>query len=69
MMEYLIAQFREDRPVIIDNHEQGRTNQVLELESGQYCVTLGGVQNFTPPEQTVFLSDTSVVKPHEVLFN
>jgi hypothetical protein len=68
-MEYLLVNFRESRPVIIDDHEQGKTNEVIELVGGQHTVTLGGKPNFTPTEQTVSINDTSVVTPHEIQFS
>lgn len=69
-MEYLLINFREGRPVIIDDHEQGKTNEVIELVGGQHTVTLGGKPDFTPPEQTVVINNnTSVVTPYELHFS
>lgn len=70
IMEYLLINFRESRPVIIDNHEQGKTNEVIELSGGQHTITLGGNPDFTPSAQTVVINDnTSVVTPHELQFS
>ena len=68
-MEYLLVKFRESRPVIIDGHQQGNTNEVIELVGGQHTVTLGGKPDFTPTERTAFIKNTSVVTPHESHFN
>ncbi|MBL6987171.1 MAG: hypothetical protein ISR72_09075 [Methylobacter sp.] len=67
-MEYLLVKFRENRSVIIDDHEQGKTNEVIELVGGQHSVTLGGKVDYLPTEQTVVINTTSVVSPHEIQF-
>lgn len=67
-MEYLLIKFRESRPVIIDDYEQGETNKVIELPGGRHAVSLGGRRNFSPPEQIVTLSNTSSGSPYVLSF-
>ena len=57
VMEYLIAIFEDDRQVIIDKKPQGRTNQVIEVESGTHTVTLEKPPfDFQPKEITLILA-------------
>ena len=67
-MEYLLVEFRENRPVIIDDYEQGETNKVIELPGGRHFVTLGGRRDFRPAERIVTLINTSSGSPHVLPF-
>lgn len=67
-MEYLLVKFRESRPVIIDDYEEGETNKVIELPGGRHFVSLGGKQDFSPAEQKVTLGNTSSGSPHVLSF-
>ncbi|MDD1626264.1 MAG: hypothetical protein LUQ26_02135 [Methylococcaceae bacterium] len=68
-MEFLEVRFHESRPVVIDGHEQGKTNLVIELSGGLHTISLGGKGSvFSPLEQTVFINNTTVVSPYVVSF-
>lgn len=67
-MEYLIVHFPRSRRVKVDGEFNGRTEELIELESGKHTVTLGPPPNFTPLEQTIVLRDTSPLSPREVTF-
>jgi len=68
-MEFLQVRFQESRPVIIDDHEQGKTNLVIELPGGLHTISLGGNGSiFNPLQQTVFINNTTVVTPYVVSF-
>ena len=66
-VEYLLVTYPEDRPVLADGDEVGRTNHVLLLPADEYAITLGG-DGYAPASQDVVLSDTSEVKPMVVPF-
>ncbi len=67
-MEYLIVRFSETRRVLVDKVDQGRTDDVIELETGTYTITLSPPKNYTPKWRRVALSNTSPIKPKEVTF-
>jgi hypothetical protein len=67
--EFLLVEFHESRQVIIDDHEQGNTNETIQLVGGQHTVTLDGVHNFTPLEQTVLIINTTLLSPYVLQFS
>jgi hypothetical protein len=67
-MEYLTVTFPEDRGVRVDGRSVGRTNVVIELESGPHGVTLEPPSDFAPPHRPVDLRDTSPLAPLEIVF-
>lgn len=67
-MEYLVVRFPRSRRVKIDDEFNGRTEDLIELETGRHVVSLGPPYNFTPEEQTIILKDTSELDPREVNF-
>jgi len=62
-MEYLIVRFPERREVRVDGVLHGRTNIVMQFESGIHDVTLGPPWNFAPVEQKVLLYKTAALDP------
>ena len=68
-MEYLLANFPDDREVLIDTAVQGRTNQTIELEKGTHIISLKSPpQNFRPRQKKIKLAGTSPLAPREVKF-
>jgi hypothetical protein len=68
-MEYLLVNFPEDREVVIDQEEQGRTNETIEVEAGIHTVSLKSPpNNFRPRQRKVTLTGTSALTPKEVSF-
>ncbi|MGH8605713.1 MAG: hypothetical protein ACREXR_23860 [Gammaproteobacteria bacterium] len=68
-MEYLVVHFPRSRRVRIDDEFNGRTDDLIELETGQHVVSLGPPYNYTPEEQTIILKDTAELDPREVSFD
>lgn len=66
--EYLVVHFSEDRPVILDGEEVGRTEHLLEVAPGSYEVSLGGPQDYQPQSRSIVLNNTSTLRPQEVIF-
>ena len=66
--EYLVALFLRKRRVLINGEYMGSTNKKLELESGEYEVSLGPPQNFKPAKHNVDLRNTSAMVPMMVEF-
>jgi hypothetical protein len=61
--------FPQDRAVIIDQEEQGRTNETIEVEAGTHAVSLKSPPNdFRPKQRKVILMGTSELTPKEVSF-
>lgn len=69
MMEYLLVHFPRSRRVKIDDEFNGRTEEVIELESGTHIVSLGPPDNFTPSEVKIVLKNTNPISPLEVNFD
>lgn len=67
-MEYLVVRFPRPRRVLVDDEFNGRTDDLIELESGRHVVSLGPPYNYTPEEQTVILKNTTELEPREVSF-
>lgn len=68
-MEYLLANFPEDREVLIDTVIQGRTNETIEVEKGTHIISLKSPpRNFQPKQKKIVLSGTSSLTPQEVNF-
>lgn len=68
MMENVIVEFEEDREVIIDDQQNGRTNQNLNIGAGQHTFTLGDPKNFSPLSITTVVAGTSVIEPKVISF-
>ena len=66
--EYLVVSFPRTRRVLINGQFSGTTNIILELEDGQYEVTLGPPKNFTPEKYDLDLHGTSSMNPMIVEF-
>ncbi|MCX7107986.1 MAG: PEGA domain-containing protein [Methylococcales bacterium] len=66
--EYLVVSFPRTRRVLINGQFSGTTNIILELEDGQYEVTLGPPKNFTPEKYDIDLHGTSSMNPMIVEF-
>jgi hypothetical protein len=66
--EYLVVLFPRSRRVKVNGKLMGRTNTRLELERGEYDISLGPPENYTPAQQTVDLRDTAPLTPMMVEF-
>lgn len=66
--EYLVVLFVRERRVLVNGEYMGQTNKKLELEGGEYEVTLGLPQNFTPAMHKIDLRNTSAMMPMTVEF-
>ncbi len=67
-MEYVKVTFKQDRAVIMDDQDNGRTNEVLRVGAGIHTFTLGGEKNFSPEEITCEVSGTSEIEPKVIQF-
>ena len=67
-MQYLLVTFPEQRAVIIDDIEQGMTNDVIELEAGTHTARLAGSPDFIPGMREFILRRTSELNPKVVRF-
>jgi hypothetical protein len=68
-VEYLVVWFYEDRGVIVNSASGAwRTNQMLMLEAGTYTFALAPPTDYTPPELSIVLENTTVVDYYEVFF-
>jgi hypothetical protein len=67
-MEFVIVRFPEIRDVILDGNQCGSTGQKLLVEAGPHTFVLGGLQNYSPPQQEVDVAGTTNANPMEVTF-
>ncbi len=66
-IEYLLVTYPEQRAVLADGNKVGFTNHAFMLPTDEYLITLEG-SGYTPPNQDVPLSGTSLVKPMVISF-
>ena len=66
-LEYLLVTFKEHRTVLADGTPVGVTNHVLMLPPGGYDITLDG-GGTEPPDSSIDLMGTSIVRPMTVAF-
>ncbi|NNE62614.1 MAG: hypothetical protein HKN34_00900 [Gammaproteobacteria bacterium] len=67
-MEYVKVTFKEDRAVIMDDQNNGRSNMVLRVGAGIHTFTLGGDKNFSPDSITCEVSGTNEFEPKVLEF-
>ncbi|HSY48341.1 MAG TPA: hypothetical protein VLC46_05990 [Thermoanaerobaculia bacterium] len=67
-MEYIYVSFGEKRIVLVDGLASGNTNDTIGVQRGTHTITLGGVQNYTPPSQFVTVINTSYPNPMKIAF-
>lgn len=67
-MEYVIVIYPEERDVFVDGQQVGKTNQTLQIETGHHTFSLGEPPDYTPPSQTVAVTDTNPIIPMEIVF-
>jgi PEGA domain len=66
-VEYLLVHYKEDRDVLADDDRVGVTNHTILLPPDEYIITLSG-EGYAPPNQTVVLAGTSIMRPKVVVF-
>lgn len=67
-MEYVKVTFKEDRAVMMNDQNNGRTNKILRVGAGFYIITLDGEKNFSPKKMTCKISGTSELEPKVIKF-
>ena len=68
-MEFLLVRFDQDRRVIVNGAPgEWRTNQLLQLQAGNYIITLAPPNDFAPPERWCVLKHTTVLDPKVLSF-
>lgn len=67
-MEYLLVVFDERSGVLVDNVEEGFTNEVIELETGTYTISLIEPKDFTPESREIILRRTTATRPKVIRF-
>lgn len=67
-MEYVIVKFHQDRAVLIDEQENGRTNCNLRVGAGRHTFRLVGNKDYSPESLTCVIHGTSILEPKEIVF-
>lgn len=62
-LEYVLVKFPADRPVYIDSEKNGRTNEVLRVDTGTHQFDLGPEADYRPASHNVMVKDTTVLVP------
>ena len=68
-MEFVIVKYPEARDVFVDDQQVGKTNQTLEIETGNHSFSLGGPADFTPPKRNIEVAGTNPIIPMEIEFS
>ena len=69
MNEFILVVFDEIREVIINRNPSGfNTGVVIPVDAGTHTISLAGDQNFSPLEQTIEVTGTGQINPHQVNF-
>jgi hypothetical protein len=68
-MEFIYVEFGEERIVLVDGVSCGNTNDTIGVQRGTHTITLGGDQNYAPPQQVVIVINTSFPNPLKIAFN
>lgn len=68
-MEFVIVTFPEERQVLINDQESGKTNETLMVQRGHQLFSLAGDRDFTPEEQEVNVKNTTSEDPLIVAFD
>jgi hypothetical protein len=68
MKEYLLVSYPVKRRVLVDGVDQGDTDTLLSFEPGQHTVRLGGLADFTPDQEVVWLVGTDPLDPLHITF-
>ncbi len=67
-MEHVIVSFPTKRIVYIDGEKNGRTNELLRLDTGTHVIDLGPVKNYKPNSRKVTVSHTTILDPMKIGF-
>ncbi len=68
MVEYVRVKCWRNRRVIIDGQPSGVTNRVLRVGEGRHRFELSPPVNYTPPQQTKSVKNTTEQFPMEIEF-
>jgi hypothetical protein len=66
-VEYLLVSYKDDRDVLADGDRVGVTNHTILLPADEYIITLSG-DGYAPPNQTVVVAGTSIMRPKVITF-
>jgi hypothetical protein len=66
-VEYLLVSYTDDRDVLADGDRVGVTNHTILLPADEYIITLSG-DGYAPPNQTVVVAGTSIMRPKVITF-
>jgi hypothetical protein len=67
-MQYLLVKFKETRQVVVDDHFNGTTNTVIEIDDGSHDISLAAPYDYSPHLCKVNLSNTNPFEAFEVEF-
>jgi hypothetical protein len=67
-MQYVTVTFTEDRGVIIDGIENGKTNKTLRVEEGKHVFKLVDPKDYKPRQITCVIKNRTSIKPVEIIF-
>lgn len=67
-MEFVKVTFPTDRFVYIDDEQNGKTNDVLRVDTGTHIFDLGNLKNYRPAQRKVTVQDTTVLEPMVIAF-
>jgi hypothetical protein len=69
MKEFILVVFDEIREVIIDDNPSGYiAGTVIDVDAGTHTISLAGENNFSPLNQDVKPTETTILRPLKVHF-
>ena len=66
-LEYLLVVYKDDRRVLANGDPVGIANHTLLIPPNEYLISLEG-DGFTPKEQDVVITGSSIMRPKVVIF-
>jgi len=67
-IEFVKVTFPTDRFVYVDDEKNGRTNDVIRVDTGTHIFDLGNLPNYRPAQRKVVVQDTTVLDPMVIAF-
>jgi len=68
-MEFVIVVYPTARPVQVDGHDSGITNDLLRVDAGTHVFRLGEPLDFEPEFLEVRVENTTSLDPMEITFS
>jgi hypothetical protein len=62
-VEYLLVRYYRRRSVMVKDRVIGYANEVIEIEGGEYTITMSPPPNYRPESYDIVIRNTSALNP------